>query len=69
MQSYQRLTIKYEATLQDLNRQQVVQDLPDGLTHKIRNYYPGGIQVGLFEKDFGNSSQPHSTKSKIPKFS
>ena len=42
-----RLTIKHEATLHDLNRRQgqiIIPELPD-LTHKVRNYYPGGIQT------------------------
>ena len=41
-----RLTLKHEATLQDLHRQQIVQPLhlPDP-TLKVRNYYPGGIQT------------------------
>ena len=42
-----RLTLKHEATLQDLHRQQIVQQplhLPDP-TLKVRNYYPGGIQT------------------------
>ena len=38
-----RLAIKHEATLQDMKRQQL--QMPDNLTHKVRNYYPGGIET------------------------
>lgn len=40
-----RLAIKYEATVQELNQRQL--EMPD-LTHKVRNYFPGGIQTKTY---------------------
>lgn len=39
-----RLSLKHEATIEELNRRQL--EMPDNvsLTHKVRNYFPGGIQ-------------------------